>query len=100
DVEATVEPGGGLRDKERAGKKAEGGGRTGLSVWAKLPPLEVLLLELGRPREGRTVVGRESKKKKKGLWERGVSGRERGRFSGALGSPVLFFAKGGVAGCV
>ncbi|KAH8518657.1 hypothetical protein H0E87_000490, partial [Populus deltoides] len=40
----------------------------------------VLLLELGRPREGRTVVGRESKKKKKGAGSRGVSGRERGRF--------------------
>jgi hypothetical protein len=39
-----------------------------------------LLLELGRPREGRTVVGRESKKKKEGAGSRGVSGRERGRF--------------------
>ena len=59
----------------------------------------VSLLELGRPREGRTVVGRESQKKKEGAGSRGVSGRPaRSWLAGAVEAAVKEKKKGKPAG--
>ena len=59
----------------------------------------VSLLELGRPREGRTVVGRESQKKKEGAGSRGVSGRPaRSWLAGVVEAAVKEKKKGKPAG--
>ena len=101
-VEATVELAAGLRDKEQPlGKRLREVEGPVCQLWAEATAAGGLAAGAGSAERGKNGGWPREQEEEGRCWEQGSERPREGKVPAApLGSPVLFFAKGGVAGCV